>query len=188
MEAGEKHADAVKTAIVCPPTIYGKGRGPAAVRGRQVYELAKLILTGQYIPIIGAGKARWNHVHVYDLSEVYVKLVEAAVAGKTDTELWGAKGYYFVESGEHVWGELSEQIGRKAEELGLVKKGLEKQALNREKAIEQAGFEAESWGLNSRSKGERAKNVLAWKPTAPSLEDEIPEILKQERERLNEKA
>ncbi|KAK6388771.1 hypothetical protein LTR65_007250 [Meristemomyces frigidus] len=185
LEAGTKHGEAVRTAIVCPPTIYGKGRGPVSSRGRQVYELTKLILTAQYIPIIGAGKARWMNVHVYDLSAAFVKLVEAAAAGKADSELWGAKGYYFIEAGEHVWGELSESIGRKAEELGFVKKGLEKQQLEKDKAMEQAGFEAVSWGLNSRSKGERAKKVLGWEPSAPSLEGEIPEILKQEHERLS---
>ncbi|KAK5125459.1 hypothetical protein LTR85_000568 [Meristemomyces frigidus] len=185
LEAGTRDSAAVKTAIICPPTIYGKGRGPAANRGRQVYELTKLILTGHYIPIIGSGKARWNHVHVYDLSAAFVKLVEAAAAGKTDSELWGAKGYHFTEAGEHVWGELAEAIGRKAEELDIVKKGLEKQPLGKEKAMEQAGFEAVSWGLNSRGKGERLHKVLGWKPSGPPLSEEIPEILKQEHQRLS---
>lgn len=185
LEAGTKDPDAVKTAIVCPPTIYGKGRGPVSTRGRQVYELAKLILTAQYIPIIGSGKARWNHVHVYDLSIAFVKLVEAAAARKTDSELWGSKGYYFTEAGEHVWGELAESIGRKAEEIGLVKKGLEKRPLGKDKAMEQAGFEAVSWGLNSRAKAERAKKLLSWDPSAPALQEEIPAILKQEHERLS---
>lgn len=165
--------------------IVGTGRGPASTRGRQVYELAKLILTAQYIPIIGAGKARWNHIHVANLSDVYVRLVEAAVSKRTDPELWGAKGYYFTESGEHVWGELAESIGRQAAKMGFIKEEPQKQALDREKAIEQAGFEAESWGLNSRGKAERAAEVLGWKPSAPSLLDEIPAILKSEHARLN---
>ncbi|KAF7869620.1 hypothetical protein EAF04_004404 [Stromatinia cepivora] len=32
-------SDSVKTAIVCPPIIYGPGRGPGNQRGRQVYNL-----------------------------------------------------------------------------------------------------------------------------------------------------
>ena len=164
----------------------GNGRGPINQRGRQVYELAKLILTGTYIPIIGPGKARWNHIHVADLSDAYVLLVEAAVSGKraTDAELWGAKGYTFTERGEHVWGDLSRLVGKKAVELGYVKGELGEQALEKEKALEQAGFEAISWGLNSRGKAERASKTLGWKPTRGSIEELVPEILEAEHGRL----
>ena len=205
----------IKTNIVCPPTIYGEsqfqnphhdlprrrlnkasipltyhttgnGRGPINQRGRQVYELAKLILTGQYIPIIGPGKARWNHIHVADLSDAYVLLVEAAVSGtrSADAELWGARGYTFTERGEHVWGELSRLVGKKAVELGYVKGELEEKPLGKEKALEQAGFEAISWGLNSRGKAERAGRTLGWKATRGSIEDDVEEILKAEHARL----
>ena len=76
LEAGSKHSDVIKSVIVAPPTIYGKtchsvvssscdanllppgnGRGPISGRGRQVYELAKLVLTKQYTPVIGQGQA-----------------------------------------------------------------------------------------------------------------------------------
>ncbi|KAF2772954.1 NAD(P)-binding protein [Teratosphaeria nubilosa] len=185
LEAGTKHADVLKTAIVCPPTIYGTGRGPVSGRGRQVYELSKLILKEQFIPIIGQGRARWDHIHIHDLSDVYVRLVEKAAAKNTDPEIWGAKGYFLTESGEHIWGGLAEQIGRKAEELGLVQKKLEKQPLDKDRALEVAGFEAVSWGLNSRGKGGRAQKTLGWQPKAASLLDEIPAILKAEHERLS---
>lgn len=204
LEAGTKYGDVVKTNIVCPPTIYGKlislhlfsprikylltqftgnGRGPINQRSRQVYELAKLVLTGQYVPIIGPGKARWHHVHVNDLADLYVLLVEAAVAGNTDSELWGGKGYIFADGGEHIWGDLSRTVGQKAVELGYLKSPEEK-SLGKDAAIEQAGFEAVSWGWNSRSKGERASKVLGWKPTRPSIFEEVPEILKTEHARL----
>jgi len=183
LEAGIKHGDVIKTNIVCPPTIYGNGRGPINQRGRQVYELAKLVLTGQYVPIIGPGKARWNHIHVADLADVYVLLVEAAVAGNTDAELWGAKGYILTERGEHIWGDLSRTVGKKAVELGYLKSPEEK-ALEKDAALDQAGFEAISWGLNSRGKAERANKVLGWKPTRCSIEEEVPEILKAEHARL----
>jgi hypothetical protein len=105
-----------------------------------------------------------------------VLLVEAAVAGNTDAELWGAKGYTLTERGEHIWGDLSREVGKKAE------KALEKDA-----ALDQAGFEAISWGLNSRGKAERANKVLGWKPTRCSIEEEVPEILKAEHARLQKK-
>lgn len=164
-------------------TLPGNGRGPVSGRGRQVYELAKFILTKQYVPIIGPGKARWNHIHVADLADVYVLLVEAAVAGNTDRELWGAKGYILTECGEHIWGDVARKVGAEAVRLGYLKEPEEK-ALSKDAAIDQAGFEAVSWGLNSRGKAERANKVLGWKPTRRGIEAEIPEILQAEHARL----
>nr|POE61062.1 uncharacterized protein c2a9.02 [Quercus suber] len=176
LDASAAHPDAVKTCIVCPPTIYGKGRGPASTRGRQVYELAHLILTKRYVPVIGEGRARWNNVHVADLAQVYVLLVEAAAAGNVSPEIWGERGYMVVENGEHYWTELAEEIARAAEERGYVDGKLQRNALEEKAAKEQAGFEAISWGLNSRAKAERANKTLGWKPTA-TLRDEVPDCL-----------
>jgi nucleoside-diphosphate-sugar epimerase len=183
LEAGMKDPEVVKTVIVCPPTIYGKGRGPISGRGRQVYEMAKLILEKGYAPIVGKGKARWTNVHVYDLSEVFVSLVEAAAKKDLNEEIWGAKGYMFIENGEHVWADLSRSVAKKAAELGYIEKDPKDQQLEKQEALDVAGFEAVSWGLNSRAKGLRAKKVLGWKPTHPSLEDTVESILKDEKAR-----
>lgn len=184
LEAGERHKDTVKTAIICPPTIYGKGRGPSNGRSRQAYELAKFILDKKHVPIIGSGKARWNNVHVADLADVFVLLTEAAISNNTDPELWGhEKGYYLTENGEHVWADLARLMGKKAVDLGYLKEAKEDQ-LQKEAALKQAGFEAISWGLNSRGKAERARRVLGWEPHRPSLEEEAEGILRDEKERL----
>jgi nucleoside-diphosphate-sugar epimerase len=148
-----------------------------------VYELAKLILQKQYIPIISEGKARWNNVHVADLSNVFRLLVDKAVNNDSNEELWGGKGYMFVENGEHVWGDLARHIGAEVENLGYGK-DLKEGALGKDEAIEQAGFEAVSWGLNSRGKAERARKYLGWNPLRPSIEAESPNIIKEEHERL----
>jgi nucleoside-diphosphate-sugar epimerase len=145
--------------------------------------MAKLMLSAHYIPIVGEGKARWNNVHVTDLSDVYLLLVEAAVAQKQDPELWGARAYYLAENGEHVWGELAEFAGKRAQALGFVEH-LEKRTLCRAKALEQAGFEAESWGMNSRGRAGRARKILGWQPHQPSLEDDMDEILNSEKTAL----
>jgi nucleoside-diphosphate-sugar epimerase len=183
IETGINNDDKVKTVIVCPPTIYGKGRGPVSGRGRQVYELAKLVLESKYTPIIGDGKARWNSVHVADLADVYVLLAEKAANGDTNEELWGEKGYIFTENGEHVWGDLARLVGQEAVRQGYIKEAPEK-PLGKDAAIDQAGFEAVSWGLNSRGKAERAKKFLKWKPSRQSIEEEVPDILKEENERI----
>ena len=148
-----------------------------------MYALSRLILQKQYTPIIGHGLARWNYVHVHDLSELYLLLTEAAVNGNTDKELWGEKGYLIVESGEHVWGDVARAVGKKAVEMGLVASAEEK-AFSKDQALETAGFEAISWGLNSRGRGLRAGKTRDWKPKMKGLYEEIPVILREENERL----
>ena len=135
-----------------------------------------------YTPIIGEGKARWNNVHVEDLSDVFLLLVEKAAAKDTSDELWGAKGYILVENGEHVWSDLARRVSSEAVKLGYISDPREG-SLDKDEAIKQAGFEAVSWGLNSRGKAERAKKYLGWSPSKPSIEEEVPNILKDEKGR-----
>lgn len=185
INAGTNASGAVKTAIVCPPTIYGDGRGPSLTRGRQVYELAKSVLEIQAAPIIGGGKAMWNNVHVHDLARAFVLLVEEAAKNNTDPKLWGQNGYYFTENGEHVWGDLSKVVAESAKQQGLLKE-VKSEQMDMETAKKTAGFEAVSWGWNSRGKARRFKELLGWKPQEQSIEDEVPTIVKNEHERLQQ--
>lgn len=145
--------------------------------------MAKLIQEKGFIPIVGEGKSRWNNVHVADLSDVFRLLVDKAVAKDTSDELWGSKGYILVENGEHMWSDLARLVSKESVKSGYIKEPKE-DALSKEEAIEAAGFEAVSWGLNGRGKAERARKFLGWKPWRPSLEAEVPNIVKEERERL----
>lgn len=166
-------------------TSSGEGRGPINVRSRQVYELSKFILNNKYVPVTGKGKARWNHVHVADLADAFLLLTEAAISGNTDKELWGAKGYLIIENDEHVWSDVAKAVGAKAFELGYLDKKPEPKSLSKQEALDAAGFEAVSWGLNSRAKGERLSKVLGWKPSRPDLFETIDEIVKQEHADLS---
>jgi nucleoside-diphosphate-sugar epimerase len=100
----ESASNIVKTVIVCPPTIYGPGRGPGNTRSRQVYNLARITLELGQAPQLGRGLTEWDNVHVHDLSDLFVLLVEAAVANKLDMDakLWGKEGYFLAENGHHV--------------------------------------------------------------------------------------
>ncbi|KAK1145747.1 hypothetical protein N8T08_003985 [Aspergillus melleus] len=188
LNTGIKHADSVKTAVICPPTIYGKGRGPSSGRGRQVYELASFVLKEQYCPRIGKGLSRWNNVHVRDLSRVFELLVQAALdpSSKDDPEIWGTHGYYFTENGEHVWGDLSVAVGEEAFRQGYIKGGApETRDWSIDEAVNSsAGFEAASWGMNSRGVAARAKKVLGWRPQELGLIDELPDIVRSEAVRM----
>lgn len=163
----------------------GRGRGPCSQRGRQVYELAKVTLRLQKGPIIGAGEAIWNNVHIHDLSDVYALLVNAALAGRTDDGLWGPKAYYLTENGEHRWGDLAKSTAEAAATLGLIPKA-KAERIDLESAKQYAGFESLSWGMNSRGRALRARKVLGWNPSSPSLLSELPQIIQSEKQRLQE--
>lgn len=78
---GVESPHTVKTAIVCPPAIYGPGRGTGNKRSTQLYVLASTVLERGKAIKVGEGKYIWHTVHIYDLSEVYLELVEGEVAG-----------------------------------------------------------------------------------------------------------
>jgi nucleoside-diphosphate-sugar epimerase len=146
-----------------------------------------LILQKGYTPIVGAGKARWNHVHVHDLAAAFVLLAEAAVAGNLSDEIWGAKGYHLCENGEHVWADLARKISTLAASKGYIAADPKEKQLDKDQALEVAGFEAVSWGWNSRGKARRLRKELGWEPREKSIEDELEQIMEAERSRLQGK-
>lgn len=161
----------------------GRGRGPCSQRSRQVYELAKLTIRLGKAPIVGAGQSVMNHIHIRDLIDVYALLVDAAIAGRDEDGLWGARAYYLTENGEHCWGELAQATAQAAANLGYIT-GANTEPLDLETAKNYAGFESLSWGMNSRGQARRARELLGWKPSGPSLLEELPEIVRSEWERL----
>ncbi|KAK5127897.1 hypothetical protein LTR85_005014 [Meristemomyces frigidus] len=185
LEAGTKYSDRVRTAIVCPPAIYGPGRGCAKVRSHQIPQLARSTLELGYGFKVGEGKTRWGVVNVHDLSNLYLKLVEEAAAGGTTAEwpgkpaVWGAEGYYFCESGEIVWGEVSQWIATEAHKQGLIETD-EVRSLSKEEADKLTPWGSALWGANSRARAKRAREVLKWEPKAPSLREVIKPTLELE--------
>lgn len=169
-------SDSVKTAVITPPTIYGRGRGPGNQRSLQVYDLAAKTLKEGQAPVVGRGLTEWDNVHVHDLSNLYVLFLGAIAANDNaqDKELWGANGYFLAENGHHVWGEVSKQVAEAAFDQGYIKT----KELKVVSASQIQGLEF-SWGQNSRGEAKRARKYLGWKPTK-KLEDEIPHIVTSE--------
>ncbi|KAJ5896133.1 uncharacterized protein N7473_005532, partial [Penicillium subrubescens] len=112
-------SDTLKTAIVCPSTVFGAGRGPVLRRTEQMYNLTRLILeTGKGLQL-GDGKSFWNSVHIHDLSRLYIRLIDEAIFGGSKAS-WNSEGYYLVEGGEYFWGDICRRITREAYKLGLL--------------------------------------------------------------------
>jgi len=56
--------------------------------------------------------------------------------------------------------------------------------MDKKKAMDAAGFEALSWGMNSRVRAGRAKEQLGYEARECTLEEEVPRIIEDERKRL----
>lgn len=164
------HSPSVKTAIVCPPCIYGPGRGPSNQRSMQLPELARCTLERKEGLQVGAGKARWANVHVHDMSNCFLKLVEAAIEGGGKAT-WGQEGYYFTENGEHYWGDLSKVVAKAAQKQGLLQ-SVNVAALSAQETDQLSHHGSVLWGANSRCKAIRARKLLGWSPKERSIEDE----------------
>lgn len=189
LKAGMECSDRVKTAIVCPPATYGAGRGPGNKRSHQIPELCRSTLEVGHGIKVNAGKTLWGNVHIHDLSELYLKLVESAAAGGSVAEwpgkpaLWGAEGYYFCENEEHVWGEVSQWVATEACKQGFNKTD-EVESISIEEADRRTSWGSALWGANSRARAKRAREALKWKPHAPSLKEEIQTCLEYEAKAL----
>jgi hypothetical protein len=179
----------IKIAIICPPTIWGVGRGTGNTRSHQIYNLASLTLSrgaGVKIPTPSRDQLFWPNVHIYDLTEVYLYIIEDAISeveGKKSSSTWNEEGYYFAENGRHYWQEVANWIAEEAAEQGFIKTGgVTELDDGDQKELNKAG--AALWNLVSDCKSIRAEKLFGWKPKEGALKDEIPRIVKNEAERL----
>ncbi|OCL13479.1 NAD dependent epimerase/dehydratase family protein [Glonium stellatum] len=182
LAAGTEQSARIRTAIVCPPTIYGPGRGPDNQRSMQAYEMAKATLKrGKGFQVEG-GQNLWTMVHVQDLSQVYLRLVEEAVKGGGNAT-WGPQGYYFAENGDFVWGDVAKAIAKNAHKKKLIPTA-EIDNVTTEEADKLVSYGSYLWGMNSRSRAVRARKILGWNPTQKSLFDLLPDIVDGEARSL----
>jgi nucleoside-diphosphate-sugar epimerase len=172
----------VKTAIVCPPTIYGPGRGPGNTDSDQWYKMAKNFISRGKGFQIGEGKNTWTQVHVQDLSDIYVSLVEAAANGGGDAT-WGDEGYYFAENGEYVWGAMAKKIAQEALKQGLIQ-STDLDSITYDEAGKIIPWGGMRWGSNSRGKAIRARKLFGWNPTSDSPEKILPDLVAGEARKL----
>jgi len=144
----------VRSAVLCNTLIYGHGALP-----RDSVQLPRLLKQARKSGIVrhvGRGLNIWSNVHIDDVVDLYLRALEKTEAG----------AFYFVESGEASFRDMSTAIAR-ALNLG------EPQDWPLDEAKEEWGYEMASYGLgsNSRVRGQRARTQLGWQPhRAPVLE------------------
>lgn len=169
--------------IVAPPTIYGLGTGPFNRHSVQLPGLVKAFLKAGKAGTVGKGLNMWSNVHIDDLANFYVILLEKALEGKASV---GYNGWYFCVTGEHVWRDISVKI---AEEL------YKNKAISSPDVVEFTDDESNTFiggwawhaiGGNSRSRSDRALQ-LGWKPDERNpnifvtIEEEVRTIVETQK-------
>ncbi|KAL4799958.1 hypothetical protein BDV19DRAFT_384797 [Aspergillus venezuelensis] len=173
-----------KTAIVFPPIIFGKGRGPGNQRSIQVPSIAKNALQRKEAAYVGRGLAKWGAIHVADLAGLFGKLVEKAVAGG-EGEIWDEYGLYFVENGETSFKEIATLVADEVHKLGYADKpGLTRSITPQECDSEFFAHGAVVLGTNARGRALRARKLLGWEAVKGGLEECIPESVAIEAKSL----
>ncbi|GME27559.1 Nucleoside-diphosphate-sugar epimerase [Neofusicoccum parvum] len=170
LEAGARGK--VRTAVVCPPAVYGRGEGTVGDEHGIVPWTVKPLLERGKGFVVGDGGAVWNTVHVQDLAGLFVRLVEEATKGG-GSATWGPEGYYFAENGQVAWRDGMSRLVDAAFQKGLIK-STEVESLDEEQAKKISPFALIMWGMNSRSKAVRARKLLGWHPVkSDMIEDAI---------------
>ncbi|KAJ4298019.1 hypothetical protein N0V90_005918 [Kalmusia sp. IMI 367209] len=172
--------DNINTALIIGPHIYGVGRGPVNTRSVQAPEIARATLKLKEGFRLGEGKNSWSNIHVNDLSDLIVSLVETAAEGKTGNNLWKRNGIYFPENGSMTFGDLSAKIASEAHAQGFIKNPSVEKVIDAKEADALSGHASILWGTNAILTASRARSLLKWQPSRPSLADEIPGIVSRE--------
>ncbi|CAK7226297.1 hypothetical protein SCUCBS95973_006153 [Sporothrix curviconia] len=197
INAAAAHPGSLRTAIVAPPTIYGRGRGPGNQRSVQVPGMAEYLLKKGYAPIAeGGGETIWDNVYVRDLSALLVSLVEAGLdpeqrdntaGNKAPGGVFGTHAYYFAIAQTHKWSDVAKQLAESAVEQGFLEAATAKsEPYDVLVAKDSPGNKGtnQTWAANSHGEPVRAAKLLGWKPTGPSLDAAIPSDLADEAKRL----
>ena len=142
-------ASGINVSVIEPGIVYGYGKGiPNVISGAPRTESGALTL-------LGTGDQHWTTVHVDDLAELYVLVLQNATGGER----------YLGVNGESVTvRQLAEAVVGSGGEVALGDLAVTEQALGK-------GF-TEALLLDQQASGAKAR-ALGWNPSRPSILDEL---------------
>jgi nucleoside-diphosphate-sugar epimerase len=138
----------VRSAVICNTLIYGHSLGVKR-DSVQLPRLLKQAHKSGVVRHVGSGQNIWSNVHIEDVVALYSLALAKNPAGT----------FYFVESGEAAFADMSNAIA-KALNLGPA------QDWPLKDAEAEWGYEMANYGLgsNSRVRGKNARELLGWVP------------------------
>ncbi|KAF2119376.1 NAD(P)-binding protein [Lophiotrema nucula] len=173
-----QHNDKINIAIMCPPDIYGKGRGLTKTWSAFVPILVKQAKElGGRVFYYGEGKNTRSWVHIDDLMALYLKLVEAAASGGDKAE-WGKNGYYFASTQEHDQLSVITVAARVLQKAGVIETEEPiKVSLSQLDTMfvtdKYPGLSRYLFASNSRTVPDRARKLFGYEGKAPGLLDTL---------------
>ncbi|TFY62534.1 hypothetical protein EVJ58_g3799 [Rhodofomes roseus] len=166
------HADEegyARTHIIMPGVIYGIATGPVFEAGiakaisKDVPGLIKASLDRKRAGVVGPGKSVWGHVHIDDVADMYLVLLDA-IKNNPQSVGHGWEGFYFGVTGHNTWYEASKAIGEALVDLGFTDDAepttLTDEELEKYWGSITAGGYA---GITCVCRAERARTI-GWKP------------------------
>ncbi len=150
--------EGIRAVVVRPGIVYGGARGgiPASLFGTALKQGAT--------QIVGEGANHWPLVHVDDLAELYVRLVERAPAGSV---------FHATDVSTRTVREIAEAASRAAGKDGKVT------ALPLDKARSTMGPFADALALDQKVSSEKARTELDWRPRHEDFVAEAPQLFAQ---------
>jgi nucleoside-diphosphate-sugar epimerase len=174
----------LKSVIVLPPVIHGTGTGLFSRDTMVPSLLIRTALKRDKVQMIGPGESAWNSIHIADLVDAYIILLDQLLAvygpdAKPDAKpspylTTGREGYYFTEDGLYSGQQVFEKIGEVLHKKGILKSP--KVTSFTDDEVASNPFGPFSWfvGSYSNSKAERLRK-MGWKPHRPNLLDSLEE-------------
>lgn len=121
-------------------------------------------------------------VHVKDLADAYLILVNEALKPNGGAAAWGPTGYYFTAVHEHRWGDITKSIAKISAAKGAIPTD-EVEVLTPEEATKVHPWATVLWGGNCRSRSDGLK-ALGWKPVGPLIEESLDSMIQFEIDTL----
>ncbi|KAJ7226904.1 hypothetical protein GGX14DRAFT_530826 [Mycena pura] len=148
--------------VVMPPLIYGRGTGPFSRTSVQIPALIRATLKLKQAIHVGPGLSMWNGVHVQDLVDLFLILMDDALTG-TPKASTGLECFYFCATDTYSWKQLASEIGKRLHARGVIAKAEPRELLPNEEEEVLGAWSGFAYGSNSRSKAGKAY-ALGWKP------------------------
>jgi len=147
----------VRSCVVRPTLIYGQGLGLHR-HSIQVPRMLDLALGKGKALHIGRGENIWSHVHIEDIVDLYLLMLEKAPPGSL----------FYAENGECSMRAVAQAISR------LLGHGGRTEDWPMESALAEWGIPAQAtFASNSRVSAHKARKMLDWSPRGPGLLDDI---------------
>ncbi|MDM8176258.1 MULTISPECIES: NAD-dependent epimerase/dehydratase family protein [Olivibacter] len=148
----------IRSIVIVPTMIYGEGLGlkKESIQIPMLLKLSKERGAGVHIE---SGENIWSNVHIEDLAELYLKVLEKAKAGS----------YFYAENGESSLRDIALSISKRIGREGQLS------SISIDEAVSHFGSEGAYFALgsNSRCSSDKARQLLGWTPNYSSIHDFI---------------